>query len=115
MSSNARWVQLSEELAESIKELQSMEEHRAESKVEIKKVISLCSWRVGKALVESAIPCEHRVSHRGCSALLAKHGWEPRPGMMWKQGHGKGREQIWPRGDREVSQASVHGCAACFV
>lgn len=38
VSSNARCVQLSEELAESIKELQSMEEHRAESKVEIKKL-----------------------------------------------------------------------------
>ncbi|XP_031452424.1 centrosomal protein of 63 kDa isoform X4 [Phasianus colchicus] len=38
VSSNARCVQLSEELAESIKELQSMEEHRTESKAEIKKL-----------------------------------------------------------------------------
>lgn len=113
MSSNARCVQLSEELAESIKELQSMEEHRTESKAEIKKVISLCSWRVGKALVESAVPHEHRVPQRGCSALLAKRGWEPRPGVMWRQGRGEGREQIW--GDGEVSQVFVHGCAGCFV
>ncbi|KAM9184223.1 centrosomal protein of 63 kDa isoform 1-T1 [Mergus octosetaceus] len=39
VSSNARCVQLSEELAENIKELQSMEEHHTESKAEIKKVI----------------------------------------------------------------------------
>ncbi|XP_065495852.1 centrosomal protein of 63 kDa isoform X2 [Caloenas nicobarica] len=39
VSSNARCVQLSEELDESIKELQSMEEHHTESKAEIKKVI----------------------------------------------------------------------------
>ncbi|NXJ67608.1 CEP63 protein, partial [Rostratula benghalensis] len=38
VSSNARCAQLSEELDENIKELQSMEEHRAESKVEIKKL-----------------------------------------------------------------------------
>ncbi|KAM6414361.1 centrosomal protein of 63 kDa [Rhynochetos jubatus] len=38
VSSNARCVQLSEELDESIKELQSMEEHRTESKAEIKKL-----------------------------------------------------------------------------
>lgn len=56
MSSNARCVQLSEELDENIKELQSMEEHHTESKAEIKKVISLCLWRVGKVLVESAVP-----------------------------------------------------------
>ena len=56
MSSNARCVQLSEELDENIKELQSMEEHHTESKAEIKKVISFCLWRVGKVLVESAVP-----------------------------------------------------------
>ncbi|XP_069647915.1 centrosomal protein of 63 kDa isoform X3 [Haliaeetus albicilla] len=39
VSSNARCVQLSEELDENIKELQSMEEHHTESKAEIKKVI----------------------------------------------------------------------------
>ncbi|KAM6065096.1 centrosomal protein of 63 kDa isoform 3-T4 [Theristicus caerulescens] len=39
VSSNARCVQLSEELHENIKELQSMEEHHTESKAEIKKVI----------------------------------------------------------------------------
>ncbi|XP_068277266.1 centrosomal protein of 63 kDa isoform X3 [Nyctibius grandis] len=39
VSSNARCVQLSEELEENIKELQSMEEHRTELKAEIKKVI----------------------------------------------------------------------------
>nr|XP_021142130.1 centrosomal protein of 63 kDa isoform X4 [Columba livia] len=38
VSSNARCVQLSEELDESIKELQSMEEHHTESKAEIKKL-----------------------------------------------------------------------------
>ncbi|XP_032049298.1 centrosomal protein of 63 kDa isoform X1 [Aythya fuligula] len=38
VSSNARCVQLSEELAENIKELQSMEEHHTESKAEIKKL-----------------------------------------------------------------------------
>ncbi|XP_074010250.1 centrosomal protein of 63 kDa isoform X4 [Numenius arquata] len=38
VSSNARCAQLSEELDENIKELQSMEEHRAESKAEIKKL-----------------------------------------------------------------------------
>ncbi|XP_062438552.1 centrosomal protein of 63 kDa isoform X6 [Rhea pennata] len=38
MSSNARCVQLSEELAENIKELQSMEEHHSDSKAEIKKL-----------------------------------------------------------------------------
>ncbi|NXF32635.1 CEP63 protein, partial [Nyctibius bracteatus] len=38
MSSNARCVQLSEELEENIRELQSMEEHRTESKAEIKKL-----------------------------------------------------------------------------
>ncbi|KAM9009169.1 centrosomal protein of 63 kDa isoform 3-T3 [Ara ararauna] len=37
VSSNARCVQLSEELDENIKELQSMEEHHTESKAEIKK------------------------------------------------------------------------------
>ncbi|XP_054690999.1 centrosomal protein of 63 kDa isoform X3 [Grus americana] len=39
VSSNARCVQLSEELDENIKELQSMEEHHTELKAEIKKVI----------------------------------------------------------------------------
>ncbi|XP_026711279.1 centrosomal protein of 63 kDa isoform X2 [Athene cunicularia] len=39
VSSNARCVQLSEELDENIKDLQSMEEHHTESKAEIKKVI----------------------------------------------------------------------------
>lgn len=43
MSSNARCVQLSEELGESVKELQLMEEHHTESKAEIKKVTLLCS------------------------------------------------------------------------
>ncbi|XP_075013981.1 centrosomal protein of 63 kDa isoform X1 [Calonectris borealis] len=38
VSSNARCVQLSEELDENIKELQSMEEHHTESKAEIKKL-----------------------------------------------------------------------------
>ncbi|KFQ21422.1 Centrosomal protein of 63 kDa [Mesitornis unicolor] len=38
VSSNARCVQLSEELDESIKELQSLEEHHTESKAEIKKL-----------------------------------------------------------------------------
>ncbi|XP_035755940.1 centrosomal protein of 63 kDa isoform X2 [Egretta garzetta] len=38
VSSNARCVQLSEELRENIKELQSMEEHHTESKAEIKKL-----------------------------------------------------------------------------
>ncbi|NWY51728.1 CEP63 protein, partial [Chionis minor] len=38
VSSNARCVQLSEELDDSIKELQSMEEHHTESKAEIKKL-----------------------------------------------------------------------------
>ncbi|PKU31400.1 centrosomal protein of 63 kda [Limosa lapponica baueri] len=38
VSSNARCAQLSGELDENIKELQSMEEHRAESKAEIKKL-----------------------------------------------------------------------------
>ncbi|NWX86186.1 CEP63 protein, partial [Nothoprocta ornata] len=38
VSSNARCVQLSEELAENIKELQSMEEHHSDSKAEIKKL-----------------------------------------------------------------------------
>ncbi|NXT49164.1 CEP63 protein, partial [Pluvianellus socialis] len=38
VSSNARCVQLSEELDDSIKELQSMEEHHIESKAEIKKL-----------------------------------------------------------------------------
>ncbi|NXK46933.1 CEP63 protein, partial [Chauna torquata] len=38
VSSNARCVQLSEELAENFKELQSMEEHHTESKAEIKKL-----------------------------------------------------------------------------
>ncbi|XP_040469067.1 centrosomal protein of 63 kDa [Falco naumanni] len=38
VSSNARCVQLSEELDETIKELQSMEEHCTESKAEIKKL-----------------------------------------------------------------------------
>ncbi|KAM6065095.1 centrosomal protein of 63 kDa isoform 2-T3 [Theristicus caerulescens] len=38
VSSNARCVQLSEELHENIKELQSMEEHHTESKAEIKKL-----------------------------------------------------------------------------
>ncbi|NXS98867.1 CEP63 protein, partial [Jacana jacana] len=38
VSSNARCAQLSEELDENIKELQSMEERRAESKAEIKKL-----------------------------------------------------------------------------
>ncbi|XP_068277267.1 centrosomal protein of 63 kDa isoform X4 [Nyctibius grandis] len=38
VSSNARCVQLSEELEENIKELQSMEEHRTELKAEIKKL-----------------------------------------------------------------------------
>ncbi|XP_010142501.1 PREDICTED: centrosomal protein of 63 kDa, partial [Buceros rhinoceros silvestris] len=38
VSSNARCVQLSEELDESVKELQSMEEHHTESKAEIKKL-----------------------------------------------------------------------------
>ncbi|NXG76411.1 CEP63 protein, partial [Baryphthengus martii] len=38
VSSNARCVQLSEELDESIKELQSIEEHRTKSKAEIKKL-----------------------------------------------------------------------------
>ncbi|XP_010282363.1 PREDICTED: centrosomal protein of 63 kDa [Phaethon lepturus] len=38
VSSNARCVQLSEELDEHIKELQSMEEHHAESKAEMKKL-----------------------------------------------------------------------------
>ncbi|NXL88400.1 CEP63 protein, partial [Alectura lathami] len=38
VSSNARCVELSEELAENIKELQSMEEHHTESKAEIKKL-----------------------------------------------------------------------------
>ncbi|NXJ49165.1 CEP63 protein, partial [Spizaetus tyrannus] len=38
VSSNARCVQLSEELGENIKELQSMEEHHTESKAEIKKL-----------------------------------------------------------------------------
>ncbi|NXI98611.1 CEP63 protein, partial [Psophia crepitans] len=38
LSSNARCVQLSEELDESIKELQSMEEHHSESKAEVKKL-----------------------------------------------------------------------------
>ncbi|KAM6062986.1 centrosomal protein of 63 kDa isoform 2-T3 [Chlamydotis macqueenii] len=38
VSSNARCVQLSEELDKNIKELQSMEEHHSESKAEIKKL-----------------------------------------------------------------------------
>ncbi|XP_075363727.1 centrosomal protein of 63 kDa isoform X1 [Mycteria americana] len=38
VSSNARCVQLSEELDENMKELQSMEEHHTESKAEIKKL-----------------------------------------------------------------------------
>ncbi|XP_068811000.1 centrosomal protein of 63 kDa isoform X5 [Struthio camelus] len=38
VSSNARCVQLSEELAKNIKELQSMEEHHSDSKAEIKKL-----------------------------------------------------------------------------
>ncbi|XP_064373143.1 centrosomal protein of 63 kDa isoform X4 [Dromaius novaehollandiae] len=38
VSSNARCVQLSEELAENIKELQSVEEHHSDSKAEIKKL-----------------------------------------------------------------------------
>ncbi|NXW42674.1 CEP63 protein, partial [Nyctiprogne leucopyga] len=38
VSSNARCVQLSEELDENIKELQSVEEHHSESKAEIKKL-----------------------------------------------------------------------------
>ncbi|NXV23677.1 CEP63 protein, partial [Cepphus grylle] len=38
VSSNARCVQLSEELDDNIKELQSMEEHHTESKAEIKKL-----------------------------------------------------------------------------
>ncbi|NXA52388.1 CEP63 protein, partial [Nothocercus julius] len=38
VSSNARCVQLSEELAENIKELQSMEEYHSDSKAEIKKL-----------------------------------------------------------------------------
>ncbi|NWQ98736.1 CEP63 protein, partial [Burhinus bistriatus] len=38
VSSNARCIQLSEELDENIKELQSMEEHHTESKAEIKKL-----------------------------------------------------------------------------
>lgn len=72
MSSNARCVQLSEELDENIKELQSMEEHHTESKAEIKKVMSLCSWRVGKALVESAVAVCVTCLSRDCSAQLAK-------------------------------------------
>lgn len=72
MSSNARCVQLSEELDENIKELQSMEEHHTESKAEIKKVMLLCSWRVGKALVESAVPVCVMSLSRDCSAQVAQ-------------------------------------------
>lgn len=72
MSSNARCVQLSEELDENIKELQSMEEHHTELKAEIKKVMQLCSWRVGKALVESAVPVCVLCLGRDGNAQLAK-------------------------------------------
>lgn len=72
MSSNARCVQLSEELAENIKELQSMEEHHTESKAEIKKVTSLCSWRVGKALWSQPFSVRVMCLSRDCGALLAK-------------------------------------------
>lgn len=77
MSSNARCVQLSEELDESIKELQSMEEHHTESKAEIKKVTSLCSGRVGEALVESPFPrgsCARRTVSKAANGIKGGSG-----------------------------------------
>lgn len=87
MSSNARCVQLSEELDENIKELQSMEEAHTESKAEIKKVMLLCSWRVGKAL-ESAVP----VCVMCLSSAQQSSKWDQRAGvtvavlpLLWRQ------------------------------
>lgn len=66
MSSNARCVQLSEELGENIKELQSLEEDQTESRAEIKKVTWLCSWGMGWHWWSELIPvCLSRGSRAG--------------------------------------------------
>ena len=113
MSSNARCVQLSEELDENIKELQSMEGHHTESKAEIKKVMLLCSWRVGRALVESAVPvC---VVPQQCTVSKAPNGTRV---QEWCGGSDmlRGRSRSDKGAVERVGlQVSVRGCVASFV
>jgi len=117
VSSNARCLQLSEELDENIKELQSKEEHLTESKAKIKKVMSLCSWRMGKALVESAIPVCVKYLIRDCSARLAKLSVGSRPGSVveavicWRVRSRSDKGGV----ERMGLQVSVHGCVGYFV
>lgn len=79
MSSNARCVQLSEELGENIKELQSLEEDQTESRAEIKKVTWLCSRGVGWHRWSELIPVCHVPQQwgQGRAAVQAGICWRP--------------------------------------
>lgn len=79
MSSNARCVQLSEELGENIKELQSLEEDQTESRAEIKKVTWLCSRGVGWHWWSELIPVCHVPQQwgQGRAAVQAGICWKP--------------------------------------
>lgn len=82
MSSNARCVQLSEELGENIKELQSLEEDQTESRAEIKKVTLFLGmgWHWWRELIPV------------CQCLSRDQG-----GLLCRQGSAAGKEHTWQR------------------
>ncbi|XP_075013992.1 centrosomal protein of 63 kDa isoform X4 [Calonectris borealis] len=74
VSSNARCVQLSEELDENIKELQSMEEHHTESKAEIKKGkdVTLRALSEDYAVELNKLKCENQQLRKDLAEARAK-------------------------------------------